>query len=182
MVRFKNIAGQRFGRLLVLSRAENASDGETRWNCRCDCGTDKVVPRSSMVHSKTKSCGCLQREAVTRLRGELSPNWRGGKFSTENGYVRILEVTKPGEGPSRREFEHRLVMERHLGRRLYANETVHHRNGIRSDNDISNLELRAGRHGPGQTIPDLIMWAKEVLTRYEPQSLVEQSEGTHVIA
>jgi hypothetical protein len=55
-----DLIGQRFGRLLVLNRAENASGGQSRWDCRCDCGASKTVRGRDLNNGSTLSCGCLR--------------------------------------------------------------------------------------------------------------------------
>lgn len=120
----------------------------------------------------TKSCGCFAREFSSR-KGVKNPNFKGGRSKNQDGYVILLRPVFPGcenyklREQGRRVPEHIVVMARHLGRPLHRDETVHHRNGIRDDNRIDNLELKASSHGRGQTIPDLLIWAKEILSRYE---------------
>lgn len=68
MPKLKDLTGARFGRLTVLSRAENAGD-QVRWNCLCDCGKRVVVNRGSLLSGRTVSCGCYAKEvAANTLR------------------------------------------------------------------------------------------------------------------
>lgn len=99
------------------------------------------------------------------LGGRKSYGPRGGGNIDQHGYRRIRIKGKSYH-------EHRLVMEQYLGRSLFDNETVHHKNGMRSDNRIENLELKVGNHGPHQHISDLIKWAKEILQRYGDDPLL----------
>lgn len=77
-----------------------------------------------------------------------------GRFLDKHGYV-LLSSRKGDEGNNYQQPEHRAVMEKALGRKLAKHETVHHKNGIRNDNRLENLELWQGRHGRGQRATDL---------------------------
>jgi hypothetical protein len=74
-------------------------------------------------------------------------------------------------------FDHVLVMEEMLGRHLLPGENVHHRNGVRDDNRPENLELWTRPQPPGIRAADAVAWAREVLSRYEPELGVLQGTG-----
>ena len=69
------------------------------------------------------------------MQAENHPNWKGGRYIDTRGYVQVRI------GSNKYVREHRLVMERHLGRPLAKGECVHHKNGDKTDNRIENLEL-----------------------------------------
>ena len=79
--------------------------------------------------------------------GELAANWRGGKrrCGTKMAYVAVLSHGHPFSDGDGYVMEHRLVMEKHLGRLLDPKEIVHHKNGIKHDNRLENLELVESR-------------------------------------
>lgn len=81
-----------------------------------------------------------------------------GAGTTQSGYRRIWHN-------GRRVFEHAVVMERMLGRALWPDETVHHKNGIRDDNRPENLELWVSPRGwaqrSGQRVDDLVAFVVE---------------------
>ena len=60
-----DLVGQRFGRYLVISRAENKC-GKTHWNCMCDCGKSKSVYAGSLRAGTSTSCGCQRDEETSR--------------------------------------------------------------------------------------------------------------------
>ena len=65
MSKCDDLVGQKFGRLTVISRAENVKR-LTRWNCICECGNSTVVYGGHLRSGATKSCGCLCKETASK--------------------------------------------------------------------------------------------------------------------
>lgn len=58
-----NLAGQRFGRLLVIERAVTRNRKAT-WRCKCDCGGECIARSDHIQAGATRSCGCLHAEVM----------------------------------------------------------------------------------------------------------------------
>jgi hypothetical protein len=63
---FVDETGNRYSKLVVLSRAENDITGCAQWLCLCDCGNESVVRGSLLRDGHTKSCGCIQKDKTAQ--------------------------------------------------------------------------------------------------------------------
>ena len=91
--------------------------------------------------------------------GANHPQWKGGKYKHSQGYIFVYSPDHPNKSKDGYVFEHRLVMEKKLGRFLGAKEQVHHKNHNNSDNKISNLVLcnqkkHSRLHSPNYKLED----------------------------
>lgn len=81
-------------------------------------------------------------------KGKRSTYWKGGRYKHNKGYVYVLKPEHPYTNSDGYVFEHRLVMEKQIGRYLIPNiDDVHHINGVKDDNRLENLQLLThGKH------------------------------------
>ena len=95
------------------------------------------------------------------------PNMRDGLMGSidkSKGYKTVVGHGHPNAmGKKQRILEHVLIMSNHIGRPIKKGETIHHKNGVRDDNRIENLELWDHTHPSGQRVKDKIKFYKEFL-------------------
>lgn len=125
------------------------------------------------------------------MKRETHWRWKGGKYVTRAGYVKVLT---PEGHPYKGRYmcEHRLVMEKKLGRHLAKPERVHHVDGNRINNDPANLSLYSSQseHARAETKKQIkypILWdgswlenryTDEGLSQREISEIVGCSDGT----
>lgn len=136
---------------------------------RCRHGPKVACPSCDGL--KTAAADRCQKCYAAEAKDVNHGAWKGGRTYDSQGYVKVYCPEHPYAMNGRYVKEHRLVMERHLGRFLFSNENVHHINGIKDDNRLENLELWVVSQPAGQRVEDLIAWSKEILMRYEPAVL-----------
>jgi hypothetical protein len=111
--------------------------------------------RGKPENSRCKNCALkkIRREfPLVVPSGDKSPHWKGGRYTDKDGYIRVMLASDDlfhSMGDHQGYIlEHRLVMARSFNRCLSSAEIVHHKNGVRNDNRLENLELmtNAGAH------------------------------------
>ena len=73
----KDLTGQRFTYFVVLGFDHKNKFGKAMWRVKCDCGTEKVVQGNALVSKRSRSCGCAQKEWMTKHLGTGSGDMSG---------------------------------------------------------------------------------------------------------
>lgn len=132
---------QQFEKQKYCSKKCFADDKRITETIKCEfCGATKTRKKRSDSKSRFCSTRCAIKSAGAELlktrdfAGKNNPAWKNGKTKMASGH---MAINKNGG----KILEHRHIMEQHLGRKLTKTEVVHHKNGIKDDNRIENLEV-----------------------------------------
>ncbi len=117
------------------------------------------------VNRALRSVGVVSKNKAS---GENHGSWKGGISVTQGGYLQVLVPIDHPMASMRTSIgyvlQHRLVMAEKMGRPLGRYETVHHINGIITDNRIENLQLRQGKHGKGVVMKCACCGSTDIVT------------------
>lgn len=127
---------------------------------RCKKTFERTLSRMK-ERAGAKHIFCGNKCSHKFLSGKNHPRWKNGWYRPD-GYIEYSYHRKA----------HHIVMEKILGRSLKPHESVHHKNGNRSDNNPDNLELWTIGQPSGQRVADLI---KFVVTNYWQEALLEKN-------
>ena len=88
--RLKDVAGQRFGKLVATERTQLKNHTTSVWKCVCDCGKETLVPLNYLTSGDTKSCGCLKWQGTPK-------DVRGEKFNKLTAIKQTKEKSSTGD-------------------------------------------------------------------------------------
>ena len=119
---------------------------------------------------------CNMHRIRLRLKGDvggalpLKGQGGTGYISKTTGYRVFYRPNHPNAGKNGTIGEHVLIMSEILGRSLRKGESVHHKNGIKTDNSPHNLELMTSMHPFGQSVEDMVKFCRTYLDLYEKEN------------
>lgn len=147
----------------------------------------KGRPKQGVItrRSSVEPCSCENCDKIAVAKGFCNAHWYkfkrygdplGGKFTRSDrnsewyvghtGYVLRYEPKGKHSGANGSVYQHRYIMGEKIGRKLKTSENVHHKNGIRSDNRIENLELWISAQPAGQRVEDLVEFSRRIIRDY----------------
>lgn len=195
--------GKQLGKLTVI-KVDNKSKLFTshlknkNWLCKCICNKEITVSSNDLIEKKVMSCGCDLNKILIKSRLNtiatmptistplnISNIILGSKIKniikkeTLQGYISY--TIEYESGIKRYITEHQFIMENKIGRLLNKNEIIHHKNGIKIDNRIENLELCMDFQPPGQRVSDNIEWALNILKTYIPELIINNKDKINKI-
>ena len=131
-----------------------------------------------LVGGTPRRARCYKCAGIGRA-GELNHNWKGGRHKDKDGYILTrIDKDKFFTSMATRNkglyvLEHRLVMAKHLGRCLHGWEIVHHKNHIRDDNRLENLQLISdNRHKQITLLENRISLLEKRVTLLESENIL----------
>lgn len=145
------------------------------WHACIDCGTERWV---GLNHGDPQHLKCHSCSQKGNKKG-----WRNGHYKNADGY--IMAYVKPNsfftpmcsKNALNHVLEHRLVVAKHLGRNLHSWEIVHHKNGIKDDNRVENLQLVSDdRHTQITILENRIKHLEKRVTLLEAENVLLQQE------
>lgn len=142
--------------------------------CKCGCG--------ELIPSITKDGKERLYKLGHHLKGERNVNWNGGVRIDKDGYRYIKNPEHPFCDYAGYVPEHRLVLEKKLGRYLKKGEVAHHINEIVDDNRPENIELLEQRlhtslHGRGKPLPKIKMDERVCLLCSSKSTYINKNNG-----
>lgn len=149
------------------------------WQPCVDCGKPRwaELRKNNSTHPRCNSCARKRQVAINH------PGWVGGRNKTSCGYIKVL-VTKdnlfyPMADKKGYVPEHRFLIAQQLNRCLLKSEYVHHKNGVRDDNRIENLQLlsRADHEIYTKLCMECSLRKEIRLLRWEMRELTKQLQG-----
>lgn len=160
---YKDLTGQRFGKLEVIEMNGRTKRGLVIWKCKCDCGNEANIVSHYLISGATQSCGCYQREAarqrcIKQNEYDLSGNYgigyttKGEEFYFDlEDYTKIKDYcwyinndgylsAKKRDGSDRHILMHNIIM---------GQKYIDHIGGAktRNDNRKNNLRIPSGEYG-----------------------------------